>query len=181
MIIEDGTGQGNAAGVNDDGQLKVLSSMQSRMAYVSATDRMGFIWYSTYACQSGDVVLYIKNTDPERELSLNTLVAGGTGNQVWRLEKVLTVGTVSGVVITPVNTVLGSGKLPLTTAYGNAAVAGISSTVVMVGYYTMAGASDAFDAQGSVVVRANDQICLRSGTSGTVHVFVTGFYAPNMT
>jgi hypothetical protein len=181
MIIEDGTGHGHSARVNEDGQLDALSTMQTKMAYASTNKRIAYIWYSTYTCASGDVVMYIKNTDPDNELMVNTIVAGGVLSNLWKIEKVITAGTVSGAVVTPVNLVLGSGKTPTATAYGNLAVAGISSTTVMGGYYTMGGASAVFDAQGAIVLRASDAICMRAGNSGAIQTFITGFYAPNQT
>jgi hypothetical protein len=181
MIIEDGTGHGNAVAVNANGQLVVFSTMQSRMAYAANTDRMAYVWFSTYACASGDVVFYVKNTDPDRELTVNTVVIGGALAHVWKLEKVTAVGTVSGAVITPVNTVLGSGKTPSSTSFGNLAVNGVSSTVILGAIYTPAAVSAVYDTQGALVVRANDSICIRSGASGTIYTTMTGFYTPNQT
>lgn len=181
MIIEDGQGTGTTAAVTGDGQVNTLATTQTRMAYVTIHDRMGYSWYSSYACASGDIVLYIKNTDPDRELAINRIVAGGVGGNIWKVNKVTAVGTVSGAVITPVNTVFGSGKTPYTTSYGNLAVAGISSVVVIAAYHTVSGASSELDSMGSLILRANDSIAIQSSTSGLVSVFITGYYKKNET
>jgi archaellin len=173
-ILEDGQ-TGKVAEVNVNNQLEVRSEAVDSSSIVAARDELYFNWQSDYSATANDFVIYIKNDDPDRLLKIRKVyLSSDSTNVTFEVHRVDT-GTPAGTTITPVNLTFGSAKTALETAYGNAAVTGISTSTMMWSYYKTGG-EHYLDANGAVILLPGAALAVKVDTSSTIKVYIAGYF-----
>jgi len=174
MFIEDGQGNGNIAGVNGDGQL--LASAITEPSYSNAAIDASelYAWTSQFTAGGAARVFYLKNTDPNKYLRINRVIASSTVAQLWDMNRI-TGGTPAGTIITGVNTNFTSGKVAQALAYGDAAVTGtLTVQRLNIAYATIFSAS----LDGSIILPVNTAIGISCSAAGGIAIMVSGYYQP---
>ena len=180
MIIQDGTGEGQNAGVDSANRLQVSARSNSRSYYQSRTGNT----YTIIAADAGPVAaeytLYFKNDSAVDNFVVSRIDTYATdADVVWKLAKV-TGTAATAAAITPVQTNTGSGKSALTTCRGGAGgVTGLTpSTVIWQWYNGVANTTRQMDTGDTLIVGPGQAIALEydAGTGGAVLINMVGFY-----
>ena len=173
-IIEDGqTGQVGQVNVNN--QLEVRSEAVDSSSIVATRDERYFIWQSDYTATANDYILYIKNDDPDRVLKIRKIYMYSAATPVtFEIHRVDT-GTAAGTTVTPENLAFGSSRTSLDTAFGNAAVSGITASTMMFSY-TKTGGEHYLDANGAVVILPGAAMAITVSEDGVIKTYVAGYF-----
>lgn len=175
IILQDGTGTGQGAKVNNNNRLLVQALTLPYSGGASVRDGDAYCWTSSYSASSGDEVIYIKNTSTEQVLILEDIQVSGVNAGLYELFEVT--GTASGTTITGKNLNLTSGNVAAATALGNAAVTGITIGDRISLVRTPAATSKSFPVDSAIVLGLNDAIAITfTGTGGIVDVSVLGYF-----
>jgi hypothetical protein len=120
MLIKDGKGRGNQAGVTVDNQLSVHSMTEKHIGYVSREHADAYTVYTTDAGPVADeYTLYLRNEADDYFVVDRILTTAVSTNVVWVLHQVS--GTASGAsVITPASLNLVQSKVANLTCRGGA-------------------------------------------------------------
>jgi len=179
MRIEDGTGNGYVAGVDDSKRLNV-SARSNQRAYYTSRDGNA---YSIIAVDAGPVAaeytLYFKNTHDSDTFVIDKIHTWATdADVVWKLHKVT--GTGAGTAIAPVNANFASGKSASATCLGGAAgVTGLTSSAT-VHQWRNGVANQTVEQNDADVFQVGPgqafAIEYDAGTGGAVLINVIGYY-----
>lgn len=71
-----------------------------------------------------------------------------------------------------------SGKTANVTAFGNAAVTGITAATILGYFQSLAKTTLVFNTDGALILPANTTWALKSSASGTIYVFLEGWLEP---
>jgi hypothetical protein len=120
MLIKDGKGRGNQAGVTVDNQLSVHAMTEKHIGYISREHADAYAVYVTDAGPVADeYTLYIKNEADDYFVVDRILTSAVSANVVWLLHQVS--GTASGAsVVTPASLNLVQSKVANLTCRGGA-------------------------------------------------------------
>jgi len=173
--LEGGTGNGYVAKVNADNKLEVRSESVDESGIIAQRDQLYFNWQSDYSATANDIVLYIKNTSADKDLAIRKCYMHNATACDWEFRRV-DAGTAAGTAVTAVNLAFGSNIAAEATAYGNAAVTGITSSTVMWSYRTAAATPHYLDANGAVIVKPNNAIAVKTTATGAIKVYVAAYY-----
>lgn len=170
--IEDGTGQGYAAGVTSSNRLSVqaesipsiaIASGERQDAYVIntavAASATGLITGLVAGTESG--VLWVQNNSPA-PLAIGGISAGNTGVGVWKVWKSSTGGTVvsGGTLVDPVQLFVASSKGFIGSAYrANASGQTVGGGTVVALGYVAAGFTELV-LQGALILGPTDTVAL---------------------
>lgn len=167
MQIEDGTGRGKLAKVNDANQLHTFSliefpveaSAHNGQVFTVASD---FINITTTASFTG--FLYLLENSLTKYTHIETIRCTSTVNCLWQLIKNPTAGTLisGGTAVTPQNTNFSSGRSMELTAKKTTAGAGLTITDgTLIGQWmTSAYTPFVYLIQGSMILGTGDTIAL---------------------
>lgn len=175
MFIQDGTGSGQLAKVNDQNRLAVSASIFPKASLVARESAGTYTWTSSYSATSGDEIIYIKNTSKTQDLVLHHIICGCVNTATFGVFQVT--GTASGTTITGTNTNLTSSLDADATSYGDAAVTGL--TIGDRVHFRRVGANDskAIDTQDAVILGLNDAIAVTyTGSTGVADIEIMGYY-----
>jgi hypothetical protein len=182
--IQDGKGRGFEAEVDDKHQLHVFSVSEAEVTNVSVKDGESYLFSADYAdiittgTETG--IMYIQNTNTEKDLFIQNVRTCGTVVQLWRLHDAT---AASGTLVSDA-TVAASNNMNFTSA--NTATTNVyqgteGSTLLngtrIENWINNAGHS-VEEYEGSVILGTNDAIALTCEVlaSGTVCARVIGFY-----
>jgi len=112
VILDDGKGKGNKAGVNSNNELEVRADVNTRGAVVSDKDEETYVWTSSYSATSADEIIYIKNTSKTKRLFIDDAVVGGVLQGLFEVFDATGTSTQAGTGSTGQNLNLGSSKSP---------------------------------------------------------------------
>ena len=132
MIIKDGKGRGNQAGVTVNNQLSTHSMSEKHISYISRERADAYTIYVTDAAPTaGEYTLYVQNNSADYFVIDRILTSCVDANVVWLLHRVT--GTAAGAsVVTPVSLNLVQSKVADLTCRGGAGgVSGLSSGAVI--------------------------------------------------
>ena len=105
--IQDGTGKGNRAKVNDNKRLETFAVTESRIADVSLRDGESFILTSDFisltTTASFNGLMYIKNTDADKILFIDKIRICGTGTMMGYTQTKLIKNPTAGTLISDAN------------------------------------------------------------------------------
>jgi len=120
MLIKDGKGRGNQAGVTADNQLSVHAMTEQHIGFISREHADAYSVYVTDAGPvAGEYTLYVKNEADDYFVIDRILTTAVSANVVWVLHQVS--GTASGAsVITPTSLNLVQSKVANLTCRGGA-------------------------------------------------------------
>lgn len=176
MYIEDGKGKNGKASVSAVQRLNVSAKTAPRIFYIARDDERSFTWNSSYSATSGDKVLYIKNTDTDRNLIIHFLSLGCANN--GKFEIYTASGTAAGTTITPTNLNVASRKEANSSQFGDAAVTGVSTIGKLYTKRILANTTE--PVQGiaqAVILGFGDAIVVEyTGSTGEIDVEVTAYF-----
>lgn len=177
MKIEDGGGSGKAAKVNQKQRLDVSAASFSEGHLISAVDGQAYVWTSAYSASTGNEIIYIKNESKTKKLIIEDIEVGGVLTGLFEIFE--TADTASGTTTTGKNLNLSSGNVADTTAFGNAAVTGITTAVSdRLGMLRVSANSDShIDYRDTLILGFGDAICVTyTGSTGLVECQVLGYF-----
>lgn len=185
MILEDGTGTGEAAQVKDK-RLHVMALLEFPIetyshigdAYSIASD---FIALTTTASYSG--ILYLVNqTTTSLVIHLEALRTSSTVPVLWQLWKNSTAGTLisAGTVITPVNLNYSSGKSLVALTKKGADAQTVTDGTLVAQWMSAAYAPVQLVQQGSVILNVGNSLALtcKPSAAGSVGTTLTVWNEP---
>lgn len=176
MIIEDGRGNGYQAGVDDEGNLKVIAASDPISGHVSFYESNYYILNSDYSATADDIVICITNNDSNNLFRICRMVVSSSVSQKWSIFKVGS-GTPGGTELTALNANFSSSKTPLLNVYGNAAVTGGLTNGGLVTYMRVpAGMTGALEVGGTLCLSINTSIALACSATGDISVAVCGWF-----
>ena len=175
--IQDGTGTGNQAKVDSDGELAVAARTIPRSAFISESRGDAYAWTSTDATSAAEESISIQNTSTDKSLHIERVILAGVQATVHAV-LLVTSGTPAGTVITGVNLNKGSSNTASATSFGDAAVTGTVVGDIIAQAYHVALGSVTIEFGGEVILGQDDTIAVRTvaGTDGIVYITVIGFY-----
>lgn len=175
MKIEDGRGSGLFASVSGVQRLNVSAKTAPRIFYISRDDERAFNWTSSYSASTGDEIIYLKNTDTDRNLIIHQVDVGGVNTGLFEIYQVT--GTATGTEINGTNLKLASGRTPDALSYGDAAVGGLTLGNRISLLRTDANSSRAVgDIAECLFLGFNDAIAIQyTGSAGIVDCSITGY------
>ncbi len=175
MKIQDGTGKGYLAKINNRNRLEVTAKSESAAFVNSITEGTSYIWSSAYSATSADKVIYLKNTDSKNYLVIDRIRINSVNAGVFTLYEVS--GTPSGTVITGKNTNLTSGNTASATSYGDNAVTGLTLGDRITLARTQAAGSTLLTLDNILILGFQDAISLvYVGSNGLAEVTINGYY-----
>ena len=175
MKIEDGSGTGKIAKVNDRNRLDVSSASFSEAHLVAAVDAQTYTWTTSFSAATGNEVIYIKNTSKTKLLIIDNITVSAVNASLVELFEAT--GTASGTSITAKNTNLTSGNSADATALGEASVTGLTIGDRIDLARLAANGRAVIELQDVLVLGLNDAITLTyTGSTGLVDVRVLGYY-----
>ena len=174
VLIEDGKGRGFKASVSSVNRLNVSSKSNPR-AYYNSRDGEMYTFHSSYSASSGDVVLYIKNDNPDKNFVVTGIWLGGANAAVWEFFQAS--GTATGTDVTGVQLNFTSGNTAQATSKGNAAVSGTANEATIAKFRTPATASGDADFRETLILGNKDAIgIIYTGTAGAIEITVGGHF-----
>jgi hypothetical protein len=176
VIENGGSGGGFKAKVTSDGRLDTSSRANPRIYYVSRDKGQAYAWHSTYSANTGEEILYIKNTSDTLKLFIDDVIIGGANASVFGLYHQNS-GTAAGTTVTGKNINLGSGNVAAATAFGNASVTGSVDGEIILSERIAANGSKDFKTNDGLCLGKNDAVFIRyTGATGVVEATIIGYF-----
>jgi len=174
MRIEDGTGKGNVAKVDDENRLRTYSVVENEMSHVSENDGLAFSWTIVgYNYTAGDTILLVRN-DSDKDLHIQKVMYGSDAATKVQIHRPAN-ATLAGTAVVGVNANSKSGNVAEATAYANET--GTVQGDILCEDYVAAGQQKEKDMGGAVILGKNDCIAIDLVTVGTdCMATITGFY-----
>ena len=172
--IEDGTGSGAAAAVDDENRLK--TSAVTRVFIAEASDLHGdsYTWSHAYDYDANDTILLVSNSSTTKELFIHFISIGSDTATRWILHSP-EYPTLAGTEITGVNTNRVSGQIALAEAYGDET--GNTQANILVQGFVPANSMASLFPEGSIILGYHDCIAVDLVTAGTMAtVTIAGYY-----
>jgi hypothetical protein len=175
MKIYGATGDGKGVAVTDSNRLSVAASTSSDTHRVSVEDGQTYLWTSSFSADTGEEVIYIKNTSTTSVLTIDKVTVNSVLTGLFELYQVT--GTAAGTSITGINANLTSNNVAAATAFGNAEVTGLTignridmARIPALGRATM-------ELNDVLILGLNDAIAVTyTGSTGIVDLIITGYY-----
>ena len=106
-IIEDGTGSGNKAKVNEQNRVETFSIIESRISDISNRDGKSYILTSDFVALtttgSFNGMLYLKNTSTDKDLYIDRVRVCGTGTSMNAMQCRFVKNPTTGTLISDAN------------------------------------------------------------------------------
>lgn len=173
MIIQDPS-TSRAVAVDQLG--RIYSLADARTAAVRASIDGDFaILYSTYSATAADEVFAFKSTDEHAFYVERITIATDTAGSFTLAQ---CTGTAAGTALTATNPRLGHAIDHQYSAYGNAAVTGLTPGVPpFITIQLPANGTIILPIAGELIVGNGQQFCVTTNVTAVVHVSVMGFWA----
>lgn len=175
--IEDGTGSGLKAKVDNKNELVVAARVISRSSLISEDDGQSYTWTSTYSAAAAEETASLQNTSTNLNLHIDRITVAGVEATAHAV-LLVTSGTPAGTDMPAINNNKGSSNSAASTGFGNASVTGsVVGDIVGFGYHPVLSSYD-FEFDDAVILGQDDIIAVRSvaGTTGIVYITIRGFY-----
>jgi hypothetical protein len=173
MIIQD---PATSRGANVDALGRIYSLADARTAAVRASIDGDFaIFYSTYSATAADEIFYFLSNDEHSFYVERIVIATDTAGSFTLAE---CSGTAAGTGITGTNPRLGHSIDHQYSAFGNAAVTGLTPGVPpFITVQLPANGSVILPISGELIVGNGQDFCITTNVTAVVHVSVMGFWA----
>lgn len=106
-IIEDGTGSGNKAKVNEQNRLETFSVVESRISDISNREGKSYILTSDFVALtttgSFNGMIYLKNTSTDKDLYIDRVRVCGTGTSMNAMQCRFVKNPTTGTLISDAN------------------------------------------------------------------------------
>ena len=176
ISLKDGL-TGVVAHINADNRLTVDAASESQLERHSEHNGSAAYWYSTYSASGGEEILYIQNTEAEKNLHITRVSMSSTVASLWTLIKVNAGLTAGGTKSVYVNPNLSSGVIKQHNSWGGASVTGsIAGDTIYHGSMDKVAQADVTNFEGSLILGNGDAIAIALVTSGVVHAQVWGYW-----
>lgn len=173
-IIEDGKGRGFVASVSSSNRLNSSTKANPRIYYISRDDGQAFSFTSEYSATSGDYVIYLKNTNADKQIVISGIWLSSDNNAKWCIDKVS--GTASGTEITGRSLNFTKNNLSDSTSIGDNAVSGLTKTFSVAPLRGMGFTTNPVDFKETLILGNGDAIAVKyTGTSGDISATI-GMY-----
>lgn len=169
LQIEDGTGKGYLASVNDNNQLRVSAVTSTIEHYANHNQGRAYnLNFSVTPTSAGCCFLYMKNTDSEREISIEGVYIMTEADDYIDF-KFDDVGTPSnGTVITPVNLNTRSGNVAIGSFQSGNQIKSLSGSVLVQRLYHANSAASVYtNFEQDIVLDTNGVLTAYIGTGGS--------------
>ena len=174
-IIEDGKGRGHKMSVSKSQRGNVSAKTNPRRYYESRNNGRAFNWLSNYSASSGDIVLYIKNNDPNLNLIISRGLFSADANASWSLKRVT--GTAAGTDIKARILNFTKATVPLYVAKGDAAATGLTADYIFGSFTSLAGVTLPVDFDDELILGFGHAVAVQyTGNTGFVDLLINGFY-----
>ena len=175
MKIQDGTGTGRLAKVNAKQRLDVTAATITQRALTAVLDAKTFTWTTSWSADTGEYIMYIKNTSKTRLLFIDKVTVNSVNAGLFELFQVT--GTPAGSIITGKNTNLTSSNSADAVSYADAEVTGLTESGRIDLARTPANGRADMELQDVLVLGLGNAIGLKyTGATGLVDVIITGYF-----
>ena len=178
MIIEDGLGSGQMAGISPTGnRMNVSSRADERIYYVSRDNEDAYAVTTTDTAAAGEYNFYFQNTSTTQKFYVKDIIVTSAELAIFKLAFVT--GTAAGgSAITPVNMNRISNKTASANARGAGSITGLTPDGVIGIIATSADSSFDFNIHDALILGTNDAIAIEydQGAGATVDISMIGFY-----
>ena len=176
MIIEDGTGSGKKARVDDDNRLRVYAVIEDHITHSSENEENAYIWTATAVWGADKNALWLRNDNTSAYLAIETIsvspaaacqieIGVGSGN------------TVGGTVVTGVNMNLGSGNVAEATCRHTNTNCDASAGLTIIKTFWGAVQNNRVDYKGALMLDYLGEVGIGLITDvGSTSVTITGYY-----
>lgn len=171
MIIQD-PASSQGAHVDDFGRLSVLADTRPLITRL-AHDGKALSIHSTYSATAADEILSFRNDD-QLEFHVTSILLGT--DTAGSFTVALATGTPAGTVLTGVS--LNQGRLLTNqfTAYGNAAVTGLTPGIALAQPFMPANSSFLLAPSGVLILGNGNQICITTNVTAVVAATLYGYW-----
>ena len=174
-IIEDGKGRGYKQSVSSSQRGNVSSKSNPRMYYVSREKGQAFSFLSEYSATSGDFIGCVMNTSSDKNFVVSEIIVGGV--EAGHFEVVKVTGTPAGTTITGGLLNFSKSNTAEATAFGDAAVTGLTEDYELSHIRTQASESKSMSFQQSLILSKDTAIGIKYvGTTGLVEITILGYF-----
>ena len=165
MIINDGTGSGNNAKVNEHNMLRVYAETETEASHESEAHGNCYSWTHAYNYDAADTILWLRNDHTSLNLIIDKIiVAGDTATQFTVHSPADTIA--AGTAVTGVNLNRGSGKVALATAKGDET--GNTQANEIANGFIGANGSAVLPLEGTIILGYLDELAVDIVTAGTM-------------
>jgi hypothetical protein len=166
MIIEDGTGSGHKAKVNDEYELETRAQTTGRAEWENHNHERAYaMYFSQAAANSGanECLGYIKNT-ADLDLVIDEISIHATAADTIYVSKVT--GTAAGgSSITPTNANVGSGLTATVTTMQHTAITGLTDGGRLMNFYLAANGFVVREPKATIIIKKNSAIAIYTTTN----------------
>jgi len=170
--IEDGTGKGNVAGVDNDNRLQVSAKQAPRDFFISKDDGQ---FYSVISedptAVANEETIYLQNTSTSLNLFIDDITISSDTASIWRI-KFVTGTAAGGSVLTPVNFNKTSSNAAAVISRGDGAVTGLTDDGDIGIIRVTAGGIHHHELKGSLILGQNDAIAVECETNSAVEITI---------
>jgi len=179
MNIEDGTGSGHRARVNDDNELEVRATTVERSEWENHNNQRAYAMYFSQAAANSatnECLGYLKNTSDDDMIITEVAIHSVAADTVYISKVTGTAG--GGSSITPTNMNLGSGKTAVATTMQHTAITGLTDGGRLLSFYLAANAFVVRQPESTIVVKKNSAvgIYVSANQANTLKVNIHFYY-----
>ena len=175
MLLEDGKGRGYTMSVSSSNRGNVSAKTNPRSYYISRQEGLYFSWYSSFNADSGDYVIYVKNTSQEKKLVISRIMFGGDEAGKYSVESVT--GIPAGTAIEGAFFNRSMKQEADADSFGDAKILGLTTEKMLGAIRVLAGATGSGSANQSLILGNTDALAIKyEGVTGIVDVTVFGYY-----
>jgi len=161
-----------------DGRLNVTSRSNLRSFYVSRDAAQVYNVASIDPdAAAGDFIFYLQNTATDgKDIYIDAFNVSATNGALLEVHKVT--GIASGTALTAANLNFKSGNTAAANIFGNAAVSGLTSSIIVAPLRVATGGTIQQLSSGVLILGQNDALAVQytSGTTGLAEVGVRFFF-----
>lgn len=170
LLIEDGKGRGNIAGVNPEGKLETESVSISKEHHTNQDLGKAFnLLFSLTPTGAGDCFLYMKNSSTI-DLILEGVILRTGGNEIITFNLNDTGTPAGGTVVTPANLNAGSGETAIGTFQTGVNITGLSGgTLTERLYVASSDDSSDFNFDQDIIIPQNNVFTMWA-TTGSIAI-----------
>ena len=173
--LEDGTGSGYRARVDNDNRLHTSAVTFSESAEIARHHADTYLWTSSFSTNTGEEVIYIKNTSTTQNLIIDKATVNSVLTGLFEL--CTFTGTAGGTGITGANSNRTSGKTASASSYGDASVTGLTSATRIDLARVPANGRATMELNDVLILGQGDSIAITyTGSTGITDTIITGYY-----
>lgn len=157
------------------GRLNVSARADERIFYSSRDDGQAYLWKSVDgAAAAGEYTLYIKNLSTSKNLIIKDITFSPGVDMTFKIATVT--GTAGGTGITGFNLNQNSGNAADVSAFGDAAVTGLTEATVIHNVQVLALTTVTIDFHDALILGQNNNIAIECDVNagGVVNLMVFG-------